>query len=154
MITAILIILVLITGLLGAYTLNFQRAIIALARKLAANNPDPTTDYQEAIEAMHPRVQTLLIIVSIILLLAAIAVCFVFFEWYLNFLYAGLTLIWVAILVTVLPLIRALPRPESEFYKRKIKRNLLKRQSRYRKAGAVDKELAIEGWVRQFDGLD
>lgn len=154
MITAILIVLILCTGILGAYTLNFQRAIIALAKKLASKDPEQPKGVQDAIEAIHPKIQTICITIFIILFVAALVICFVFYQWYLNILFAGLTLVWAAILVTVLPLIRVLPRPESEFYKQKIKQDLLRRQSRYKKAGKVDKELAVEELLRRFDGLD
>lgn len=144
MVTAILILLIILTGILGAYTQNFQKTTLALGKKLAPDNPSLPTGFQDAIT---PKAQTLRNIVFFILILGILVYGLVFYKWYL-----AIAFTISAFLLTVILMI-VLPRPESDFYIRKIKQDLLKRKSQYKKTGDADREIAIDEVLRRFEGL-
>jgi len=146
MITLILALLILVVGLLGAYTMNFQKTTLALGKKLASDNPLLPTGFQDAIT---PKMQTARNIIYPILILAVFVYGIIFFKWYWGIGFAVLTFF---IVIPILKLI--LPRAGSDFYKEKIKKALLKRQAQYRKAGDIDKETAVNEILSRFDKLD
>ena len=145
MITAILIVLILVTGLLGAYTMNFQQTTLALGRKLVSDNPSLPTGYQDAIT---PKMQTARNIIWPILIVVVFFYGLIFYKWYWGLGFAVLTFF------VVIPIMKLIfPRAGSDFYKEKIKRAMLKRLAQYKKAGDENREVALSEILTRFDEL-
>jgi hypothetical protein len=143
MITAILIVLVLGTGLLIAYTMKFQRAKLAYGKKIAPKDPLLQTGLQDAIT---PKVQTIRNILSGVLLLIILIYGVIFYVWYLGVVFA------LATFFIVSPILgQFLPKDDSDFYKQRIRKDLVKRQAKYRQAGDTIRETAIANIVRSLD---
>jgi hypothetical protein len=146
MITAILIVLILASGLLGAYTMNFQQTTLTLGKRLLSDNPFLPTGFQDSIT---PKVQTARNIIWPILIGVVFVYGLIFYKWYWGIGFAVLTFI---IVIPILKLI--LPRSGSDFYKERIKRDLLKRLAQYKKAGDDDREEAMTEILTRFDKLE
>ncbi len=143
MITAILIVLVLGTGLLIAYTMKFQRAKLTLGKKIAPKNPLLQADLQYAIT---PKVQTMRNILSGVLLLIILIYSVIFYVWYLGIVFALASFFLVSPILS-----QFLPKEDSDFYKQRIRKDLVKRQAKYRQAGDTIRETAIADIVRSID---
>lgn len=143
MIAAVLIVLVLGTGLLIAYTLKFQRATLAFGKKLAPENQLLPTGLQDAIT---PKAQTMRQILSGISILIVLIYGVIFYVWYLGIVFA------LATVFAVYPILsQFLPKVDSDFYKQKIREDLVKRQGKYRQAGDASREKAIDEILRRLD---
>ena len=92
MIIAILVILILVAGILGAYTMKFQQATLNLGKELAPGNPSLTTGFQDAIT---PKIQSLRQIIWPILILAIFIYGTIFYKWYWGLGFAASTFLIV-----------------------------------------------------------
>ena len=128
-----MVLLIIFTSLLGAYTLNFQKATLAWGREISKSGLLPS-GLQDAIT---PKSQTLRNII-LFLLIAAVIVCgFVLYPWYFAILCIVSTFILTGILMAVLP------KANSDYFYRKIRQDLLKRQFKFEKIGDFERESAI-----------
>ena len=136
--------LVLSSGILWAYTSNFQRTTLYLGKKLAQDNPHLPTGMQDAIT---PEAQNWRNIISFLLLAGIFVYGIVFYRWYWSF---GFILLIPAVSGITKMLI---PKAGSDYYKQKIKQDLLKRRAKYANTGDAERKEAIGHILKQFDGL-
>ncbi len=146
MITAICIVLILAAGLLGAYTSRFQQTTYALGKKLTEDNPLLPTGLQDAIT---PKIQTVRNIIYPSLILVIFAYGIIFYKWYWGLGFAVLTFF------VVIPILKLIfPRAGSDFYKEKIKGDLLKRLAQYKKTGDENREVAMSEILSRLSRLE
>ena len=140
-----LIVLICITALFGAYTINFQRTTLSVGKKLTPDNVLLPTGMQDAIT---PSGQTTRNLVLPLLILVIFIYSLIFFRWYLAFVFAILTFF------VITPIFKAfMPKPESNFYLRKIRRNLGRRQETYKTNNDVLRAAMITGIITKCDSL-
>ena len=131
-----LIVLVCITGLFGAYTVNFQMATLFVRKKL-------TSDSILIPSGKAERNLVLPLLIAIIFIYGLI-----FFGWYLASAFAVVTLF------VIIPIFKVLmPKPESNFYLGRIRRNMESKQELYRSHNDALKELVITNLITRFDSL-
>lgn len=145
MITLILILLITVTGFLGAYTINFQETTLALGKKLVPENLT-VTGIQDAIT---PKSQTVRNILHLVLLLSIFIYGLFFYKWYV-----AITFVIVTFFLIIPILKKILPKPSSDFYERQIKKDLLKRQAKYKEINDISRELAIAAILVRFEALE
>lgn len=146
MTTFILILLIIITGTLGAYTLNFAKTTLNLGKRLAPENPFLSRGFQDTIT---PPLQTIRGITWPILILGILVYGIVLYKWYFGIGFAILTFF------VVIPILKnILPKADSEFYIRRVRKSLLERQSLYIKFGDAAKETAIREILARMDKLE
>jgi hypothetical protein len=142
LINIFLVLLILITVSIGAYTFKFQRATLYIGKKLAGGNPYLPTGFQNSIT---PTIQTIRFIISIILFIITVAYCFIFFKWYLA-------LVFIIVMFIATSIVMAfLPKEDSDYFKKKIKTGLLKRKLHYMNIGDDEKDEAIDYILMQFE---
>ena len=131
-----LIVLACITGLFGAYTVNFQRSILSVRKKL-------TSDSILIPNGKTARNLVLPLLISIIFIYGLI-----FFRWYLALAFTIVTFF------VIIPIFKILmPKPESNFYLRRIRRNMERKQKTYRSHNDALRELVITDLITRFDSL-
>jgi membrane protein insertase Oxa1/YidC/SpoIIIJ len=145
MILAFLIALIILTGILGAYAMNFQKTTLILGKRLAPDNPLLRTGFQDAIT---PKIQTARNIIWPILDIVIFVYGLVFYKWYWGIGFAALTFI------IVIPIFRIiLPKAGSNIYKNKIEKELTKRLAQYKKCGDEQRETAMSEVINRFNNL-
>ncbi len=145
MVTIILVSLILVTGLLGAYTMNFQKTTLILGKKLAPDNPLLPAGFQDA---LTPKLQTVRNVTYFMLVLVVLIYSLIYYKWYYAAGFAGLTFFVMTPILKI-----ALPKPGSDFYEQMIKKDLLKRQAQYSEAGNIEKESAITEILGRWNEL-
>ncbi len=142
--TLILILLILATSLLGAYTISFQETTLYFGKKLASSKSlskilqNAITPYgQNVRNIVYPGLNLVILVYGL-----------VFYKWYLA---VGF-LIFTFFIAT--PILRSvLPKTKSDFYRQKIRKDLLKKQTQYKKSGDGERETAATELLVKFDKL-
>ncbi len=136
-------------GILGAYTSAFQDATLYLGKQLALDNSSSllSTGLQDAIT---PKGQNFRNILFLILLVTLLIYGFIFYSWYITICLPILTLI---IIVPFLKLI-VMPKPNSTFYRDKIKINLERRLESYERNKDVLKTETIRFVLEKFKSIN
>jgi hypothetical protein len=132
----VLILLVCITGLFGAYTLNFQRTILSVRRKLASDN------------VLIPIGKTARNLILPLLISVILIYSLIFFRWYLAFVF---TIVAFSLVIAISKTF--MPKPESNFYLNKIRRNLERKRETYRRRNDGLREAVMILSIRSFDSL-
>ena len=141
----LLFLLVIATGLLGAYTMNFQKTTLSLGKMLAPDNEFLPNGLQDAIT---PRCQTIRNLLFPVLLLAIVPVGLFVMQWYYAILIALLAF------GVVTPLCQqVVPRPESQHYLNSIKKALAKRVEVYKKANDATRGFAATSVLRDLEKI-
>lgn len=120
----ILLFLILITGFMGAYTVNFQKATLSIGKKLAPENEFLPRGMQDAITPESQNIRNVLfpILVSAIFIVALFVT-----KWYLAL------LIVTGTFFVVTPIFQQfMPKPESEYFLKIIEKELIKKLELYK----------------------
>jgi hypothetical protein len=140
----VLVLLSLVTVILSAYTLRFQRSTLILGKRIAEDNPFMPMGFQDAIT---PKAQTQRSIIAFILFLITAVYCFIFYPWYIA-------IILILSILILIPIVMAfMPSPESAFFKKRITQDLLKRKSQYVKVGDTERKKAVDFILEKFETL-
>lgn len=125
-------------GVLGAYTSTFQDATLYLGKRLALDNSNSLllTGLQDAIT---PKGQNFRNVLFLILLVVLLIYGFIFYNWYIAI------CLPISTFMIIVPFLKAIvmPKPNSAFYKDKIKINLERRLKSYERNKDVLKTEAI-----------
>ena len=115
-------------GILGAYTSAYQDTALSLGKQLVKEDPLLPTGLQDAIT---PASQNLRNVAFIISLMALLIYGLIVYKWYIAI------LLPISTLMVIMPFLKVIfiPRPNTTFYKNRIKFDLEKRMKRYEYKG-------------------
>lgn len=130
-----------LVSLFIAYTQGFQRATLFWGKRLAANNEYLPTGLQDAITPMAQTIRN--IAIPILLIGTGIFGAFLV-GWYMAVLGPLATFVLAGFLL------RVIPKPEYDFYKKKILRGLKKKEVNYGKNNDAARLLATEEVIAKF----
>ena len=137
-----LIIIVLIVSLFNAFSMRFQAATLFWGKKLQPDNELLPRGMQNAITPSFQNIRNLFIPISVIVI---IVLGFIFFEWYVALSSGAVTFILGGLISNMLP------KPESNYYYRKIHKVLLKKKNKFIK---IDNDLKLEAVEKIISLLD
>jgi len=122
--------------------MQFQEATLYWGKWLALGNPLLPKGMQDAIT---PRVQNLRNILCFLLFPAIIILGLIHFTWYVALI--GLAFAWFGSgIIGVL----LLPKSESQYFKKKLERSLVRRRARYIRRDDVERAEAADHLIKQL----
>jgi uncharacterized protein YneF (UPF0154 family) len=141
----ILIFLIILSGLLGGYTMNFQKTTLLVGKKLAPDNEFLPRGMQDAITPESQNIRNILFPISI---LAVLIIGFFITKWY----FAILITLGTSIVVT--PICQQfMPKPESKHYLDAIKKGLTKKLELYKRKNDTERIYAATSVLEDLNKL-